>query len=46
MREFRIYLVRCVVDINCTTASLIKVAPLKVDVCFILEFHNMLFTDQ
>ena len=28
-----------------TTASLIKVPPLKVGVCSILEVHNMLITD-
>ena len=44
--KFRLYLAKlCSRDKHWTTASLIKVSPLKVDVYLMLEIHNTLFTD-
>ena len=45
-QRFELYLAKlCSRDKHCTTASLIKVPPLKVGVYLILEVHNTLFTD-
>ena len=44
--EFNFYLAKlCNRDEHCSTASLIKVPPLKVGVHLILEVHNTLFKD-
>ena len=43
---FRLCLVKlCSIEKHCTTASLIKVTPLKKSVCLILKVQNSLFTN-
>ena len=43
---FELYLEKlCSRDKHCTTASLVKVPPLKFVVYLILEIYKMLFTD-